>query len=97
MSEGDEIILTAEDCEAIRMASPLKVPPKTGIFAGARYLLSVKVGGETQLSSVMCKGGPYVRELGGGRKALYVDVFGYGIKDSVNIKKLRVRPEVQGG
>ena len=50
-----------------------------------------------QLTTVMCKGEPYKREMGAGRSAWYVDVFGYGVSQPVNIKKLRQIPEVKRG
>jgi hypothetical protein len=67
----------------------LKRPAKTGIKAGCRYLLWCKIGGEMQLTSVMCKGAPYAVRLGNGGTATYVDVYGYGVRAAVNIKKLR--------
>lgn len=66
----------------------LKVPEKTGIKAGARFLLWAKVGGDMQLVSVVCKGAPYEKKLKNGGTAFYVDVYGYGVRCSVNIKKL---------
>lgn len=67
----------------------LNTPAKTGIKAGSRFLLWAKVGGEMQLASVVCKGDPYPVQLGNGGTAWYVDVFGWGIRKAVNIKKLR--------
>jgi hypothetical protein len=42
-----------------------------------------------QLVTVACKGEPYAVRLKNGKSAWYVDVYGYGIRKSVNIKKLR--------
>ncbi len=67
----------------------LKIPAQTGIFRGAKFLLWVKTGGEMQLVNVACKGEPFQVLLGNGKSAWYVDVYGYGIRKSVNIKKLR--------
>lgn len=72
----------------------LKVPPKTGIKAGASFLLWTKVGGDMQLVSVMCKGEPYEKKLRNGGTAVYVDVYGYGVRCAVNIKKLRQEGEL---
>jgi hypothetical protein len=69
----------------------LKCPPRTGIFKGAKFLLWVKVGGEMQLASVACKGTPYPVGLRNGGTAWYVDVYGYGVRASVNVRKLRAR------
>jgi hypothetical protein len=72
------------------MTAPcLKVPARTGIFRGAKFLLWTKTGGEMQLANVACKGEPYPVRLKNGGTAWYVDVYGYGVRESVNIKKLR--------
>jgi hypothetical protein len=65
----------------------LEKPDKTGINAGSKFLLRVKRGGEMQLITVTCRGEPYTHAAHGGT-ALYVDVFGWGYRGSVNIKKL---------
>lgn len=67
-------------------------PDPTGIKAGDRYSLWVKTGGEMALVMVICRCAPYPVTLGNGGTALYVDVFGYGVRKSVNVKKLRARP-----
>jgi hypothetical protein len=42
-----------------------------------------------QLANVACKGEPYPVRLKNGGTAWYVDVYGWGVRESVNIKKLR--------
>ena len=90
----DDITLTESDLDAALSRKFMKVPPKTGIFKGARFSLSTKVGGRMQLVQVVCKGEPYERTLGKGKTALYVEVYGYGVNKAVNVKKLQ---EVQRG
>lgn len=84
--------LTANDIDAILNAEPLKAPVRAGIKAHSKYLLNVKVGGEMQLVSVVCKGAPYAKKLKNGGLAWYVDVYGWGVRRAVNIKKLREVP-----
>ncbi|MEZ7197012.1 hypothetical protein [Pseudodesulfovibrio karagichevae] len=91
---SDDITLSERDLDAAMSSEYMKVPPKTGIFRGARFSLSTKVGGRMQLVQVVCKGEPYERTLGKGKKALYVEVYGYGVRKAVNVKKLQ---EVQRG
>jgi hypothetical protein len=47
-----------------------------------------------QLVQVVCKGEPYEHTLTNGKKALYVEVYGYAVRKAVNVKKLQ---EVQRG
>jgi hypothetical protein len=42
--------------------------------------------------TVVCRSKPYTRRFRDGRTAIYVDVFGWGVRESVNIKKLREMP-----
>lgn len=86
----EDIKLTAEELDAVLSGKGLKVPDETGVFRGVRCSMTAKVGGRMQWVQVMCEGEPYEREIKGGKKALYVDVFGYGVKKSVNIKRLRL-------
>ena len=86
---GDDILLSDREMNAALSGEYMKAPPKTGIFRGARFSLSTKVGGRMQLVQVVCKGKPYERTLGKGKTALYVDVYGYGVNKSVNVKKLQ--------
>jgi hypothetical protein len=89
MNSHAEIELSESDIEAVRTSQFLKVPTKTGIFRGACFSMRAKIGGRMQLVMVRCKGGPYEREIKGGKTALYVDVFGYGVDKAVNITRLR--------
>jgi hypothetical protein len=84
-----EIEFSDSDIEAARSSQFLKTPATTGIFRGACFSLRTKIGGRMQLVMVRCKGQPYEREIKGGKKALYVDVFGYGVDKAVNITRLR--------
>lgn len=95
----EEIELTSEDMDAVLHEKTLIVPPETGIFRGARFSMTAKIGGKMEMVMVLCKGKPYEREIKGGKKALYVDVFGYGVNKAVNIKRLRtaVQQEEQHG
>jgi len=86
--------LTEKDLDAALSRKYMKAPSKTGIFRGARFSLSTKVGGRMQLVQVVCKGQPYEHTLSGGKKAWYVEVYGYGVNKAVNVKKLQ---EVQCG
>lgn len=65
--------------------SDLFCPDWKGIKKGDKLLLWVKIGGEQVLSSVTVSREPYRT----GPKAIYCDVFGYGVRKSVNVKKLR--------
>jgi len=84
-----EINFTEADYESVLSGSIQKVPTKTGIFKGARFSLSTKVGGRMQRVMVYCKDGPYLHEMANGKTAWYVEVFGYGVHKRVNIKRLR--------
>jgi hypothetical protein len=86
------IKLSDHDMDAILFGDALKTPCRSGIKAGGRFLLRVKVGGEMQPCTVVCKCAPYSKSLKNGGSAWYVDVFGYGVRQSVNIKKLRIIP-----
>lgn len=85
--------LSEHDMAAILSGVALKTPRKSGIKAGGRFLLRAKVGGKMQLRTVACKCAPYLKSLNNGGTAWYVDVFGYGVRLSVNVKKLRILPE----
>lgn len=63
-------------------------PDLSNIKPGLKALYSAKIGGECVLLDVMVKSKPYQRDYGKGRKAWYVDAFGYGWKGSVPVKKL---------
>jgi hypothetical protein len=91
---GDDIMLSDQEMDAALSDEFMKTPPKTGIFRGARFSLSTKVGGRMQLVQVVCKGEPYEHTLTNGKKALYVEVYGYAVRKAVNVKKLQ---EVQRG
>lgn len=78
--------LTESDYDEILQAkNKLFCPDYTGIKKGDRLHLWAKVGGEMQLINVVASGEPYQR----GKKSIYVDVFGYDFRGSVNVKKLR--------
>jgi len=53
---------------------------------GGRFLLWTKIGGEQHLATVMALSNPYPK----GKKSTYIDVFGVGVRKSVNVLKLRV-------
>ncbi|XXJ20016.1 hypothetical protein ACR42D_10805 [Desulfovibrio caledoniensis] len=91
---SDDITLSERDLDAALSSEYMKVPRETGIFRGARFSLSTKVGGRMQLVQVVCKGEPYEHILTNGKKALYVEVYGYAVRKAVNVKKLQ---EVQRG
>ena len=68
----------------------LKCPDLTLVIPGRRFLYRAKVGGERQIVHVMASTAPYPRDYGKGRKALYVDVFGYEGKWTIPVKKLKI-------
>lgn len=84
-----DIELSEKEIDACLHSQFLKVPAKTGIFKGARFSMPVKVGGRMQLVMVVCKDEPYINKFKNGKKALYVDVYGYGVSGAVNITRLR--------
>lgn len=85
----DELELSEQEiAEAVSKELP-KSPDESGIFRGARFSLAVKIGGRMQLVMVRCKGKPYTQTDKRGRKWRVVDVFGYGVRKSVPIKKLK--------
>jgi hypothetical protein len=86
------IELSDHDMIAILSGDALKTPCRSGIKAGGRFLLRAKVGGEMQPRTVVCKCAPYRKSLKNGGTAWYVDVFSYGVRRSVNVKKLRIIP-----
>jgi hypothetical protein len=86
------MLLSQQEIAEILDGEPLKVPAKTGIKVNDRYSIWAKVGGDMQLITVVCKTAPYRRKLRNGGTAWYVDVFGYGVRQSVNVKKLRELP-----
>ncbi|NDV20016.1 hypothetical protein GO013_11340 [Pseudodesulfovibrio sp. JC047] len=88
-----EIRLTTSEVDAVLSAESLKVPAEIGIFGGARFLIKAKVNGEMLLVNVVCKCKPYNKEFKDGRKARYVNVCGYGLREAVNITKLRMNPQ----
>lgn len=67
----------------------VKRPVLASIKRGKKYFAHVKVGGESQLLNVMASSDPYKDDYGKGRKAFYVDVFGYDYKGSLLASKLR--------
>jgi len=85
------INLSENEVEACLAGQFLKVPDRTGIVRGARYSMSVKIGGKMELVSVMCKGTPRQRKLRDGKKVWVVDVFGFGISGPVWVTSLRER------
>jgi hypothetical protein len=85
----DVVELTGEEIEAALGAPCLKIPDRTGIVRGARYSMSVKIGGKMEMGMVICKGEPRQRTLRDGRKVWVVDVFGYGVSEEVWVSKLR--------
>lgn len=89
MELQDELDLSEQEIADAIAADSLKILDETGIFTGARFSLWTSVGGEMQLVSVRCKGGPYWHRDKRGRKWRCVDVFGYGVRKRVSIKKLR--------
>lgn len=68
----------------------LKCPDLTLVIPGGRFLYRAKIGGERQIVPVMASTAPYPRDYGKGRKALYVDVFGYEGKWTIPVKKLKI-------
>lgn len=68
----------------------LKCPDSASIIPGRRFLYRAKIGGERQIVPVMASTAPYPRDYGKGRKALYVDVFGYEGKWTIPVKKLKI-------
>ena len=92
-----DIQLSDEEIEACLSSSYLKIPDRTGIVRGARFSMSVKIGGRMQLSMVICKGKPRQKALKDGRKVWVVDVYGIGVNGEVWISKLRERAEAQRG
>jgi len=87
-----EIQLSAKEIDTAMMSGPLKVPARAGIFRGAKFLFSTKIGGRMEQVMVVCKGKPHRHTLKNGKKAWYVDIYGYGVRRAVNITKLRERP-----
>jgi hypothetical protein len=92
------IDLTPDEIEDILTADKaLFCPDLAGIKKGDRFHLWAKVGGDMQLVSVVATSDPYKT----GPKAIYVDVFGYDYRGSVNVKKLltehQAREEIQHG
>lgn len=55
----------------------LKCPDLASIIPGRRFLYRAKVGGERQTVTVTASTAPYPRDFGKGRKAMYVNVYGY--------------------
>lgn len=84
--------LDHRDIAEILAAEPLRTPVRDSIDAGKKYLIWTKVAGEMQLVTVTAKDRPYPRRLRNGGTAFYVDVWGYGIRKAVNVKKLRKIP-----
>ncbi len=81
----DSPTLTTRDLDEIVAAgTPLFCPDTTGIKKGDRFQLWAKVGGDMQLVTVQAKDIPYRK----GKSSIYIDVFGYGVRTSVNVKKL---------
>jgi hypothetical protein len=86
------IELSDHDMASILSGDALNTPCRSGIKAGGRFMLRAKVGGKMQLRTVVSKCAPYRKSIKNGGTAWYVDVFGYGVRRSVNIKKLRISP-----
>jgi hypothetical protein len=57
------------------------IPAKTGTsaFTNKHFLLPAKVGGEMTMLNVRACGEPYQGNFGQGRKAWYIEVYGYGV------------------
>jgi hypothetical protein len=90
----EEIELSEQDMEAVLTSSlGLTIPDRTGIVRGARFSMSVKIGGKMEMGMVICKDKPYQRKLRNGKKIWVVDVFGYGVSGPVYVTKLRQRCE----
>lgn len=68
----------------------LKCPDLASVIPGRRFLYRAKIGGERQIINVKATTAPYPGDFGKGRKAMYVDVFGYGWKGTVPASKLRI-------
>ena len=68
----------------------VKCPDFEEIIPGCSFLNRAKIGGERQIINVKATTNPYPRDFGKGRKAMYVDVFGYGWKGTVPAGKLRI-------
>lgn len=91
----DAPALTEQDFdEIVATPSPLFCPAVAGIKQGQRFHLWAKVGGQFRLVNVIAASDPYQK----GPKALYIRVFGYGIKErAVNVKKLRLPKGISNG
>ena len=68
----------------------LKCPDLASIFPGRRFLYRAKIGGERQFINVQARTAPYPGDFGKGRKAMYVNVYGYEGKWTVPASKLRI-------
>lgn len=68
----------------------LKCPDLASIIPGRRFLYRAKVGGERQTVTVTASCAPYPRDFGKGRKAMYVNVYGYEGKWTVPASKLMI-------
>lgn len=74
-------------------AISLEHPERETIKRGSRFLYSAKIGGERRYINVMAKTEAYEKDFGKGRKAWYVDIFGYGFSGSVLASTLIVVPK----
>jgi len=94
MMPQEEIELSEAEMEAaLKIVKTQTAPDRTGIVRGARFSLSVKIGGKMEMVMVFCKDKPYQRKLKNGKKVWVVDVFGYGVSGPVYVTKLRQRCE----
>lgn len=75
--------------ETDRGVQMIKYKPKPDeLVLGSHWLYRAKVGGERQSVNVVVASRPEPKDIGKGRKALYVDVFGYEGRWTVQTKKI---------
>lgn len=68
----------------------LRCPEPTALHPGFCCLYRAKIGGERQLINIRLLSAPYRRDFNDGRKALYVDAYGYGWSGTVQAGKLLI-------
>jgi len=84
------IILTEEDRADIHNKHLISAK---NVEVGKRYFYRAKIGGERKVMTVQVKRPPYEVTFKDDRKVMYVDVFGYGFRGSVQAKKLLVNQD----
>lgn len=80
--------MSEREIEEIVAEEPLFFcPDPKGLKNGDRLYIHHKIGGDYAFVNIMLKSDPYPK--GPKSKTILVDIFGYGISESVNVKKLR--------